>query len=172
MVLTIALTLILSVPNMSGAQAGFIMGFAQTITSEFNDFLVYMREVDLKGVTLERLSEYRCLDTEAIPPFVDADAKEVADSQDQTDDIAPGWPTQGALTVNDLHARYGPDQPGILKGVSFAVQGGQRVGIVGPSGCGKSTLAKAIFSFVDVTKGTILIDDRGMPSSYSSRPCR
>lgn len=168
MVLIIALTLILSVPNMTGAQAGFIMGFAQTITTEFNNFLVCMREVDLKGVTLERLSEYRCLDTEAIPPFVDAGAKEVADSEDQTDDPAPGWPAQGALTIHDLHARYGPDQPDILKGVSFTVEGGQRVGIVGPSGCGKSTLAKAIFSFVDVTQGTILIDDRGMSGIYST----
>jgi ABC-type bacteriocin/lantibiotic exporter with double-glycine peptidase domain len=70
--------------------------------------------------------------------------------------------------VSGLGARYAPDMPEILHGVSFNCQGGERVGIVGATGGGKSTLAKAFFSFVDITTGSIEIDGKGeFPVSYS-----
>lgn len=144
---------------MTGAKAGFIMGFAQTIAAEFDEFVVCAREFDLKGVTLERLAEYRELDTEDIPPLIDN--KEDALST-RSSVIDGAWPQHGNILVSGLHARYADDLPDVLSDISFQVSAGERIGIVGATGCGKSSLAKAFFSFVDITKGTIEIDGKGM----------
>jgi peptide/nickel transport system ATP-binding protein len=45
-----------------------------------------------------------------------------------------------------------------VKGVSFTIQRGERVGLVGESGCGKSTLTRAILGLEPVQEGSILLD--------------
>lgn len=162
-VLVTAFLLVLTTPGITGAKAGFIIGFATNVTNEFSNFLVCAREWDLKGVTLERLAEYRNLDTEHIPSFV-------SDKQNDTNSAEPhsydrAWPRTGSIEVTGLHARYAPDLPDVLSNVSFSVAAGERVGIVGATGCGKSTLAKAFFSFVDVTEGSIRVDGQGTYTS-------
>jgi ABC-type multidrug transport system fused ATPase/permease subunit len=158
-VLVTALGLVLTTPGMTAAKAGFIIGFAVNITNEFNTFVVCAREWDLKGVTLERLSEYRTLDTEQLPSFVD-DNQDMSSPSDEWLGHE-SWPASGKIEVDGLRARYAPDLPDVLSGVTFKVESGQRIGIVGATGCGKSTLAKAFFSFVDISAGTIRVDDRG-----------
>jgi ATP-binding cassette subfamily B protein len=46
----------------------------------------------------------------------------------------------------------------VLRDVSFAVEAGQRVGIVGATGSGKTTIINLLLRFYDVTRGRILID--------------
>ena len=46
----------------------------------------------------------------------------------------------------------------VLRDVSFAVEAGQRVGIVGATGAGKSTLISLLLRFYDVSRGRILVD--------------
>ena len=144
---------------MTGSKAGFIMGFAQTIASEFDSLVVCLREYDLQGVTLERLVEYRELETEDIPSFVDAPKDQGLASRSQL--IDESWPQRGSISVEGLCARYADDLPNVLSDISFQVDAGERIGIVGATGCGKSSLAKAFFSFIDITKGSIQIDDKG-----------
>ena len=45
--------------------------------------------------------------------------------------------------------RYRPEFQPVLREVSFAVEGAQKVGIVGRSGAGKSSLLQALFRLVD-----------------------
>ncbi|EIW71721.1 hypothetical protein TREMEDRAFT_67926 [Tremella mesenterica DSM 1558] len=149
-----AFVLILSQPNMTGATAGFVLGFARNITTNVNWALINLRTFELKGVSLERTAEYRELEKEDTEPLGVEGSDDIAGYKDVPED----WPRTGDIEVKDLCARYGPDLPEILHGVSFDVKGGERVGIVGATGGGKSTLAKAFFSFVDVIKGVILID--------------
>ncbi len=47
-----------------------------------------------------------------------------------------------ALTINDLHKRFGPLE--VLKGVTMSAQNGDVVSIIGSSGSGKSTLLRCI----------------------------
>jgi cobalt/nickel transport system ATP-binding protein len=52
-----------------------------------------------------------------------------------------------ALELADVRYRY-PTGPEALRGVTLAVQPGERVGLVGPNGAGKSTLLLALAGFV------------------------
>jgi ATP-binding cassette, subfamily B, bacterial len=53
-----------------------------------------------------------------------------------------------------------PSSPAVLRGVSFHIPAGMRVGIVGPSGAGKSTLVNLLTRFLDPSHGTVLLDGR------------
>ena len=55
-----------------------------------------------------------------------------------------------------------------LKGVSFDIKRGERVGLVGESGCGKSTLTRAILGLEQVQSGDILLD--GEPVFAGHKP--
>src|SRR5581483_1841245 len=47
----------------------------------------------------------------------------------------------------------------VLRGVSFAVEPGEMLGIVGPSAAGKSTLAKVIVGVWKPSSGTVRLDE-------------
>lgn len=67
-------------------------------------------------------------------------------------------PLQGQVTFDQVFFRYQPNQEPILKGISFAVQPGNLVGIVGRSGSGKSTLSKLLQRLYNPESGRILVD--------------
>lgn len=161
--LSFTLGFIIRSPNMTGGQAGLILGFAQSITWQLVRCMELMRSFETQGVTLERLSEYRNLETEDIDPLHETE-------KDHSEDHArlSNWPSEGRIEARDLSARYAPDMPDILHEVSFSCSGGQRVGIVGATGGGKSTLAKTLFRFVEISGGTITIDNEGEPNLPSS----
>ena len=56
-----------------------------------------------------------------------------------------GWPHKGELEVEGLEVRYRPELPLVLKGVTFSVHAGEKVGVCGRTGCGKSTLLLALY---------------------------
>ncbi|MBN2450360.1 MAG: ATP-binding cassette domain-containing protein [Lentisphaeria bacterium] len=51
-----------------------------------------------------------------------------------------------------------------VRGVSFALEQGEILGLVGESGCGKSTLARALAALVPVSAGDVLFDGLSIPS--------
>jgi len=65
-----------------------------------------------------------------------------------------GWPTSGVLEVANLHLRYRPGLPLVLKGISFTTTAGERLGIVGRTGAGKSTLLLALLRIVEPDEGS------------------
>ncbi|MDP9011732.1 MAG: type I secretion system permease/ATPase [Pseudomonadota bacterium] len=64
----------------------------------------------------------------------------------------------GAIEFSDIHFRYKPDAPLVLKAVTFSITPGQVVGIVGRSGSGKSTLTKLLQRLYLPEQGRITID--------------
>ncbi len=62
-----------------------------------------------------------------------------------------------AVALEDVRARYGPDEPVVLDGVSLRLEPGQRVALVGPSGAGKSTVTNLLLRFLDPEAGRVTI---------------
>lgn len=66
------------------------------------------------------------------------------------------WPQRPSIEFENVTFRYRPNLPPVLDKISFAVQPGEKIGIVGRTGAGKSTLIAALFRLVELTGGRIL----------------
>ncbi|TJZ74820.1 type I secretion system permease/ATPase [Chitiniphilus eburneus] len=67
-------------------------------------------------------------------------------------------PIQGRIEFDQVHFRYRPDGPEILRGVSLEIKRGEVIGIVGRSGSGKSTLTKLLQRLYVPERGRVLVD--------------
>ncbi|KAF9094962.1 hypothetical protein BGX23_001326 [Mortierella sp. AD031] len=102
-------------------------------------------ENELNLNSVERVVEY--MDLEEEPPAIIAGSRPPA-----------SWPHAGEIVVDNLTMKYAPDTPEVIKGISFTVKAGEKVGVVGRTGSGKSTLAISLFRFMEPTRGSIRID--------------
>lgn len=68
---------------------------------------------------------------------------------------------KGGLELRDVHYRYGPSDPLVLRGANLVVSPGEHVAITGPSGGGKSTLVKILLGLSQPESGELIID--GLP---------
>ncbi|KPJ13568.1 ABC transporter C family member 12 [Papilio machaon] len=67
------------------------------------------------------------------------------------------WPSKGRVKFENVCLRYDPDDPLVLKNLTFEIESGWKVGIVGRTGAGKSSLISALFRLSDID-GSIKID--------------
>ena len=98
---------------------------------------------------VERLAEYADLPGEAIDLTGAPIDTLVAAPPAGGAGLPPGWPTKGGIEFQDVHLAYAPDSPHVLRGVSFAIPPGAKVGVVGRTGAGKSTLIAALLRLVE-----------------------
>ena len=64
----------------------------------------------------------------------------------------------GALGLEAVRFRYGPDQGDALDGVDLTIRPGETVALVGRTGAGKSTIVKLLARFYDPTAGRVTAD--------------
>ena len=102
-------------------------------------------EVVNQMVSVERVNEYGHLPSEA------------ALNTGHDDHVGDLWPEDPSISASNLTVRYRASLPPALKGVSFEVTRGQRVGICGRTGSGKSSLVQALFRLLEAEEGTIEI---------------
>lgn len=76
-----------------------------------------------------------------------------------TSPVPPGGGTKPAVTVRNLHIRFGDKASEFtaLKDVSVEIPAGSLVTMLGPSGCGKSTLLRAVADLVHISDGSIAV---------------
>ena len=58
----------------------------------------------------------------------------------------------------DVKLKYRPDTELVLKGLSFKIEKGHKIGVVGRTGAGKSTMSLALSRIVELKEGSISID--------------
>lgn len=74
------------------------------------------------------------------------------------------------LEVKDLHVGYGETE--IVKGVTFAANAGQIIGILGRNGCGKTTLLRGIAGTNRNARGEVLVHGVNiLPMKPKKRAC-
>ena len=64
-------------------------------------------------------------------------------------------PVSPSIEFIEVHKRYGA-QP-VLRGVSFAAQRGEILGLLGPNGCGKTTTLRLIAGFLSPDRGEVRV---------------
>ncbi|KAI9350761.1 hypothetical protein BDR26DRAFT_930068 [Obelidium mucronatum] len=145
---------------ISPGSAGLSLGYAMQITQYLYHTMRMFGQVQNSGVSLERIFEYFDLPSEA-PQFTDRNGKPVNDwlGSDKADrDDFTNWPSEGRVVFKDLKMRYREGTPLILNGISVALKGGEKVGIVGRTGAGKSSLSVALFRLSEAESGSIEVD--------------
>lgn len=103
-----------------------------------------LAQVELDFNSVERLSEYLEVPQEA-PAIIEGKRPPAY------------WPSShSGITVEDLWVRYSEMSPDVLRGLSFEIKPGEKIGVVGRTGSGKTTLCSAFLRVVEAHRGRIM----------------
>ncbi|KAI8838941.1 P-loop containing nucleoside triphosphate hydrolase protein [Chytridium lagenaria] len=125
---------------------GLSLSYALQVTMILNWCIRQFTETEIAMNAVERVEHYGF--------GIDVEADAVIESNRPP----KGWPSKGAIEFKDVEMRYAPGLPLVLKGVSFAIADGEKVGVVGRTGSGKSSLMQALFRMVEPAAGEIVVD--------------
>ncbi|KRF85628.1 multidrug resistance-associated protein 1 isoform X8 [Drosophila virilis] len=125
---------------------GLSVSYALQVTQTLNWLVRMSSDIETNIVSVERIKEY-------------GETKQEAAWELEEDKKKPkNWPEDGRVEFKDFQVRYREGLELVLRGVSFNISGGQKVGIVGRTGAGKSSLTLALFRIIESAGGKILID--------------
>jgi ABC-type multidrug transport system fused ATPase/permease subunit len=133
--------------NVDPSISGVILSYSLSLVQILQITVRYFSDVDNAMASTERLHEY----TTQIPH----EAALVNSSPSPRE-----WPTQGAISFNNISFRYRPNLPLVLHNFNLQIEAGEWIGIIGRTGAGKSSLLTALFRLVELSSGTITIDDQ------------
>ncbi|XP_051129037.1 ABC transporter C family member 12-like isoform X2 [Andrographis paniculata] len=125
---------------------GLLLSYSLNITNLLSNVLRQASRAENSLNAVERVGTYIDLPSEA-PDVIEGNRP------------PSGWPAEGHIKFEDVHLRYRPRLPPVLRGLSFTIYPYQKVGIVGRTGAGKSSMINALFRMVELEKGRILIDE-------------
>lgn len=149
--------------NFNGASVGLAISQSMALTAMLQWGIRQSAEVQNQMMAVERVLEYRDLETE------EKIVKKVVDK---------AWPKEGRIKFIDVVYRYAKEMEPALRGVNFEVNSCEKIGIVGRTGvsklnhlqfisteicftflkAGKSSLIGSLFRIAEI-EGEILIDD-------------
>ncbi|XP_055548703.1 multidrug resistance-associated protein 1 isoform X7 [Wyeomyia smithii] len=144
-ILFAALFAVMSRETMNPGLVGLSVSYALQITQTLNWLVRMTSDVETNIVAVERIKEY-------------GETKQEAAWELPNNNLPRDWPEQGRVEFQDFQVRYREGLELVLKGISFTVQGGEKVGIVGRTGAGKSSLTLALFRIIESAGGKIIID--------------
>ncbi|XP_063232793.1 LOW QUALITY PROTEIN: multidrug resistance-associated protein 1-like [Bacillus rossius redtenbacheri] len=124
---------------------GLSISYSLQVTGTLNWLVRMATDVETNIVAVERLKEY-------------ADCKQEAPWENASEKVSQDWPSEGSVQFQDYKVRYREGLDLVLKGITFSIRGGEKVGIVGRTGAGKSSLTMALFRIIEAAGGRILID--------------
>uniref|UniRef100_A0A336KSQ1 ABC-type glutathione-S-conjugate transporter n=1 Tax=Culicoides sonorensis TaxID=179676 RepID=A0A336KSQ1_CULSO len=134
-----------STDPLKAGLVGLSLSYALSITQTLNWLVRMTSELETNIVAVERIKEYGELPQEA--PW-----------EIQNYAVSKDWPEQGQVEFEEFKVRYREGLDLVLKGISFTIKGGEKVGIVGRTGAGKSSLTLSLFRIIEAAGGKIMID--------------
>lgn len=124
---------------------GLAIAYALSVTGMLNWMVRGSTETETHLASVERIQHYASIPVER--PAVIEDNRPPQE-----------WPQKGSLSFKNLSARYRPELEPVLKGISFEVKAGQKIGVCGRTGSGKSSLMLTLFRVIEADSGSIEID--------------
>nr|CAD7427425.1 unnamed protein product [Timema monikensis] len=131
--------------TMNPGTVGLSISYALQITQTLNWLVRMTSDVETNIVAVERIQEY-------------AEHTQEAPWENPNCPVPEQWPVTGKVEFRAYEARYREGLDLVLRGISFTVQGGEKVGIVGRTGAGKSSLTLGLFRIIEAAGGSIHID--------------
>ncbi|XP_050293465.1 probable multidrug resistance-associated protein lethal(2)03659 [Anthonomus grandis grandis] len=125
-----------------GGSVGLAITQAMNLTGMFQWGMRQWSELENTMTCVERIQEY---------------ADVVPEQDENASDPPKNWPETGNIKFDNLSLKYVPNEPLILKNLTFDINGREKVGIVGRTGAGKSSIIMALFRLA-VNEGRIIID--------------
>lgn len=136
--------------TVNPSKIGVVLSYTLSITQVFSEMISQFAQNEQNMNAVERVLHYSELEPEG-----DATTP---------NDPPMTWPSKGHISFENVELAYREGLPLVLKGVSFDVKPGEKVGIVGRTGAGKSSLLQALFRTVELQGGKIEIDGQNIRS--------
>uniref|UniRef100_A0A8C7RZD4 Si:ch211-221f10.2 n=1 Tax=Oncorhynchus mykiss TaxID=8022 RepID=A0A8C7RZD4_ONCMY len=143
LITTVALLIVFMHNQIPPAYAGLAISYAVQLTGLFQFTVRLLSETEARFTSVERINHYIKAPRQITGPS----------------SPAPCWPDKGRISFQDVEMCYRDDLPLVLKKLSFNILPEETIGIVGRTGSGKSSLGVALFRLVELTGGSITIDD-------------
>ncbi|KAI3614331.1 abc transporter [Moniliophthora roreri] len=130
--------------SVDPSKIGVVITYALSITGTFSEMVNAFAQNEQNMNAAERLLVY----TSLAPEKDDGNAK----------NLSTNWPSEGGVVFKDVEFAYRDGLPLVLKGITFHVKSGEKIGIVGRTGAGKSSIIQALFRIAGLNGGSIEID--------------
>ncbi|KAG2017864.1 ATP-binding cassette transporter [Coprinopsis cinerea AmutBmut pab1-1] len=133
--------------TISPAQTGLVLSYILSVQQAFGWMVRQTAEVENNMNSVERIDYY---------------AKDIEqEARHQIPETKPddSWPKEGRVELRNVFLSYRPGLPAVLKGLSMDIKAGEKIGIVGRTGAGKSSIMTALYRLVELSSGSIIIDD-------------
>lgn len=121
---------------------GLTLLLLQELTTYGNWFIRTSLIVDINMQSVERIFQLYEVEQEA--------PKYIPNRDDALIQQSSKWPSSGQVTFQNVYMKYRPEFDFVLRGLSFNIQGGQKVGIIGRTGAGKSSIIQALFRTTEI----------------------
>ncbi|CAH1408376.1 unnamed protein product [Nezara viridula] len=132
--------------SVPASLAGLAIAYATTLSGMLQFTLRLITDNEVKFISVERINTYIGILKEEGGHGPKGVPKET-------------WPELGTIRFRNVELRYKDEAEPVLKGISFHIRSEEKIGIVGRTGAGKSSIVTALFRLVEISSGSIIIDD-------------
>ena len=145
-VLVVALLCVNHVFHINPATVGLLLAYCVQLAGELASLIRTFTQIENDMNSVERVCHY------AIKLPQEADYVIEATEPEKS------WPSQGEIEFDKVSFAYRDGLPLVLKGLSFKVSPGEKIGICGRTGAGKSSIMTALYRLNELESGKIKID--------------
>ena len=140
------ITSILMGDSVSIGIVGLSLTYMIPLPQFFNDFIINLVYLENNMVSVERVKAYINILSEQA-------------TETNYDKKLNNWPMKPSIKFSKVYMRYRSNTDLVLKGLSFNIPAGSRVGITGRTGSGKSSIFLSLIRAVELYSGVIIVDD-------------
>ncbi|XP_054168884.1 ATP-binding cassette sub-family C member 4-like [Oppia nitens] len=142
----VTITMIFTYETRSASEIGLMVSSAISLSGMFQWGVRQSAELESQMTSVERVDEYSHL-------VAEHNLESTPDGKRPPND----WPARGDIDFEDVSLQYNPEDPPVLRNLTFSVKGNEKIGIVGRTGAGKSSMIAALFR-MSPPSGIIKID--------------